>query len=350
LADYYDMLARNAFGRFPAADAGRHAAPRDGRVPQHARQPEARRGNNIRPDENYARELLQLFTVGLVELNSDGTSAQGADGVPLPTYDQSVIEGFANVSPAELRGLGYVRTGPAHAREPDRADAGIPGAALAARKEAAAYSAPPRRTCRPASRRSRTRRRARQHFQSPERRAVHLEAADPEAGDQQPVARYVARVTAKFNNDGTGKARQPGGGGEGHLLDAEARPATAAAATGKVKEPLIRLTSVGARMVRRAANGQYRIGNINAVFGQGPLQSPSVFNFFSPFYARRRDRRPGPRGAELQIATEYLNTTVTNTFYNVHLFLELDGAGCRPTPSSWNLAGGGAGRRLGRRW
>ena len=51
---------------------------------------------NIRPDENYARELMQLFTIGLVELNLDGTPRLDAMGQPIPTYSQPVIEGFAH--------------------------------------------------------------------------------------------------------------------------------------------------------------------------------------------------------------------------------------------------------------
>jgi hypothetical protein len=88
-----------------------------------------------------------------------------------------------------------------------------------------------------------------------------------------------------------------------------------------VKEPLLRLTQLWRAYGAQAANGQYRIGNINAVFGQGPLQSPSVFNFFSPFYAPPGEiSDQGLVAPELQIATEYLNTTVTNTFYNVIFF------------------------------
>jgi hypothetical protein len=52
---------------------------------------------NIRPDENYARELMQLFTIGLVELNADGTPKLDAHNQPIPTYDQAVVEGFAHV-------------------------------------------------------------------------------------------------------------------------------------------------------------------------------------------------------------------------------------------------------------
>jgi uncharacterized protein (DUF1800 family) len=51
----------------------------------------------VSPNENYARELLQLFTIGLTELNQDGTTKMGADGQPTPTYDQTTVEEFARV-------------------------------------------------------------------------------------------------------------------------------------------------------------------------------------------------------------------------------------------------------------
>ena len=51
---------------------------------------------NIRPDENYARELMQLFTIGLVELAIDGTPRLDGAGQPIPTYTQPIIEGFAH--------------------------------------------------------------------------------------------------------------------------------------------------------------------------------------------------------------------------------------------------------------
>jgi uncharacterized protein (DUF1800 family) len=52
---------------------------------------------NVRPDENYARELMQLFSIGLIELNLDGTPKIGADGQPIETYNQSIIEADAHV-------------------------------------------------------------------------------------------------------------------------------------------------------------------------------------------------------------------------------------------------------------
>jgi len=323
LADYYDMLARNAFGDFRQLmqDVTLHPAMGVYLNMLGNQKPDA--ANNIRPDENYARELLQLFTVGLVELNADGTVRTGADGVPLPTYDQSVIEGFANV----FTGWNY---------------AGSVTFAQARRtlaNQVAPMQAYPE-----------------QHSPSPKKLLQYPGATKPNlpAGQSpqqdladaldnifnhpnvgpfiskqliqklvtsNPSPEYVARVTAKFDNDGAGKRGNLAAVVKAILLDVEARPSSVAAATGKVKEPLLRLTQLWRAYGAQAANGQYRIGSINAVFGQGPLQSPSVFNFFSPFYAPPGEiSDQGLVAPELQIATEYLNTTVTNTFYNVIVF------------------------------
>src|SRR5262249_48590828 len=53
--------------------------------------------NGVNPNENYAREIMQLFSIGVWKLNRDGTLQLDADGQPIPTYDQDVIEGSANV-------------------------------------------------------------------------------------------------------------------------------------------------------------------------------------------------------------------------------------------------------------
>src|SRR5205085_7424874 len=57
--------------------------------------PDPTRG--IEPNENYARELLQLFSIGTVKLNLDGTPQLDGMGNPIPSYDQDVVEGFAHV-------------------------------------------------------------------------------------------------------------------------------------------------------------------------------------------------------------------------------------------------------------
>ena len=96
-ADYYDLLSRGAFGDFRQLmeDVTLHPAMGTFLNMLGNRKPDPLR--NIRPDENYARELMQLFSIGLVKLNPDGSVPVNAAGDPFPTYDQSVIEGFAHV-------------------------------------------------------------------------------------------------------------------------------------------------------------------------------------------------------------------------------------------------------------
>ena len=65
-----------------------------------------------------------------------------------------------------------------------------------------------------------------------------------------------------------------------------------------------------------APNGTYQLSGSDVIFGQGPLLSPTVFNFFTPGYAPPGEI--GDRGLvapEMQLANEHLNTSVTNFFY-----------------------------------
>ena len=106
------------------------------------------------------------------------------------------------------------------------------------------------------------------------------------------------------------------------LLDEEARPALHMEIDGKLKEPLLRLTQLYRAYDATSQSGSFQqLFGAYIVFGQGPLQSPSVFNFFSPFYAPPGEIRDSSLVApELEIATEYQNTFVTN-----YLFLQTFG-------------------------
>ncbi len=88
---------------------------------------------------------------------------------------------------------------------------------------------------------------------------------------------------------------------------------------GKLKEPLLRLTQLWRAYNATSASGRYPFGFAYILLGQGPLQSPSVFNFFSPFHAPPGEIRDSSLVApELELATEYLNTLLTNfMFYQV---------------------------------
>ena len=97
LASYYDVLSRNAFGNYRDLIEEITLHPAMGVYLSMLGNEKPNPALNIRPDENYARELMQLFSIGLVELNNDGTERLDSQGQPIPTYDQSIIEGFAHV-------------------------------------------------------------------------------------------------------------------------------------------------------------------------------------------------------------------------------------------------------------
>jgi uncharacterized protein (DUF1800 family) len=322
-SDYYDMLARNAFGDFRKLIEDVTLHPAMGAYLNMLGNQKPDTARNIRPDENYARELMQLFTVGLVQLNLDGTPKLDAQGQPLPTFDQAVVEGMANV----FTGWNYAGAASfANARR-TLANQVLPMQAYPEQHSALAktllqYPGAAKPSL-PAG-------------QAPQQdladaldNIVNHPNVAPFIAKQliqrlvtsNPSPAYVARVATVFNNDGSGRRGNLGAVVRAILLDAEARPATPNATAGKVKEPLLRLTQLWRAYGAKAANGEYRIGNVNAVLGQAPLQSPSVFNFFSPFYAPPGElAAQGLVAPEMQIATEYQNTTVTNTFYNQVFF------------------------------
>ena len=97
MASFYDVLLENAFGNYQdlLIDVSLH--PCMGYYLSHLNNPKENLEENIHPDENYAREIMQLFTIGLNQLNMDGTEILDSDGNPIPTYDNNDIKELAKV-------------------------------------------------------------------------------------------------------------------------------------------------------------------------------------------------------------------------------------------------------------
>ncbi len=106
MADYYDMLLQHAVGNYRDLlyDVSRHAMM--GHYLSHANNPRSDTINGIHPDENYAREIMQLFSIGLIELNNNGTPKLDGQGNEIATYNNNDIKGLAKV----FTGLGYADT------------------------------------------------------------------------------------------------------------------------------------------------------------------------------------------------------------------------------------------------
>lgn len=342
-ADFHDMLARNAFGNYRDLLRDVTLHPAMGVYLSMLGNQKAVAGTNLRPDENYARELMQLFSIGLVELNLDGTVKKDAAGNPVPTYNQDIIEGFARVftgwkwdcpstattctfantrvQVAPVAGYNQVKPMRFYAEQHETGTKRVlsyTGAALANATIPAGQSG------------DKDLADALDNiFNHPNVGPFVAKQLIQKLVTSNPSPAYVQRVAEKFNNDGSNVRGNLAAVVRAILLDTEARSApsgTAVATAGKIKEPLLRLTqfwraydakSNGTNgVIRYGAPVNFSGGSASGVLGQAQGQSGSVFNFFSPFYAPPGEiADQGLVAPEMQLATEFLNTQVTNFFW-----------------------------------
>ncbi len=105
LSNYYDIFINNAFGTYRDVVGAVTFHGIMGDWLSHRGNQKA--GGGLFPDENYAREVMQLFTIGLYKLNDEGVQQLDVNGDALPTYDQDDIREYAQV----FTGLGYAGSG-----------------------------------------------------------------------------------------------------------------------------------------------------------------------------------------------------------------------------------------------
>ena len=97
LAGYLDLLSKDAFGNFRQLLEDVTLSPTMGRYLDMLQNDKEDVATGKNPNENYAREVLQLFSIGLYKLHPDGSLVLDANGLPIATYDQEVVKGFAHV-------------------------------------------------------------------------------------------------------------------------------------------------------------------------------------------------------------------------------------------------------------
>ncbi len=335
-ASYYDLLAQNAFGNFRQLMEDVTLHPAMGVYLSMLGNQKPDTASNIRPDENYARELMQLFTIGLVELNLDGSIRLDGQGKPIPTYDQEIIEGFAHV----YTGWTYAGARNFLLAQPTIQNQTIPMQAYPEQHDTG-----PKRVLSYAGV-ALTQIPAGQTPQQDLDDALDNIFGHPNVAPfiakhliqrlvtSNPSPQYIERVARRFEDDGAGRRGELDAVVKAILLDSEARAAPAGEIVGKLGEPLLRLTrfwrAYGARSESGRLNAQYVPGFI----GQGPLQAPSVFNFFSPFYAPPGEiLDQGLVAPEMQLATEYLSSLITNYFFvQSFCYNTAPVQGCPPVP------------------
>jgi uncharacterized protein (DUF1800 family) len=332
-ADYQDMLGRHAFGNYRDLLQAVSLHPVMGIYLSHRGNLKENPAKGTDPDENFAREIMQLFSIGLYELNLDGTPVVSS-GQPVETYTSDDVTGLARVF------TGFSWAGP------DKSDGRFKGTSSSVAHD-------PNRDILPMQGYPKFHSTSEKRFlgvtipaqSTPDPDASLKIALDtlynhpnvgPFIGKQliqrlvtsNPSPAYVARVARAFNtgrythgqwSTGTGRRGDLRATVAAVLLDPEARDAAKSLdpSFGKVREPVLRLSAF-----LRAFNAQSRSLDWDVrtthdparELAQTPGRSPSVFNFFRPGYVppntRLADR--GLAAPELEIADEvsvvgYLN-------------------------------------------
>ncbi|MEL7426150.1 MAG: DUF1800 family protein [Bacteroidota bacterium] len=297
MANYYDLLHEHAFGNFRDLlyDVSLH--PMMGFYLSHINNPKSDEANNIHPDENYAREIMQLFSIGLFELNPDGTRQLDEDGNPIPTYDNDDIKEFAKIFtglapagywwPWEDFSLYPPEWGSEYNESPATVVTWEPMVAFDNWHEPG-----PKYLLRgqevPAGQTTL------EDINAAIDNLFHHPNVGPFIGKlliqrlvkSNPTPAYVARVTAAFNDNGEGIRGDMQALIRAILTDAEALDCSwaDAPAAGKLKEPLLRYTQ--ALRAFNVYNESGRLWNwgygFDEAVSQGILASPSVFNFYLP--------------------------------------------------------------------
>lgn len=313
LANYYDLLLAHSFGNYRDLLQQVTLSPVMGTYLSHLGNQKADVQNNIRPDENYARELMQLFTIGLYQLNADGSKKLDAADNPIPTYDQPVIEGFARVF------TGWTTAGTTNFLKP-KADFLKPMIPFAA------YHEPGEKhllngVVLPAG----------QTPQQDLKQALDLLFAQPSLPPfiskqliqklvtSNPSPAYVERVAQVFSDNGEGVRGDLAAVVKAILLDEEARSGFSGVARpfGKIREPLLK-TAHSWRVTQSASpSGHIYLRTLADSHNQAPLQSPSVFNFFRPDFSPSATlQQAGLVAPELQLLTASNVLNMQNHLYS----------------------------------
>ena len=315
-AAYYDLLARDAFGNFRQLLEDVTLSPIMGAYLSHLRSPKADEKRGTSADENYAREVMQLFTIGLNELQPDGTYRLGADGLPIPTYDQGTITetakiftGFGFYSPEPKPNFlgarqNYFQPMMLYPEQHDDSAKTIVGGVKIPAKQGG--TADLRMTLDAL-------------FNHPNTGPFICRQLIQRLVTSNPSPAYIYRVSQVFAHNAHGERGDLGAVIRAILVDYEARSPDVLHnfGYGKMKEPLLQATALLRAFDATAANKRYALPNPEGMLGQAVLRSPTVFNFFEPDYVL-----PGPLAAaglhapEYQIFTDTTAISIPNQLRN----------------------------------
>jgi uncharacterized protein (DUF1800 family) len=263
------------------------------------------------PNENYAREILQLFSIGTILLNPDGTPRLDAHGAPLPTYDQPVVDGFTRVF------TGWTFSPPAPLEDRNDDDPLIPGKDTHDTGEKLLLNG----VVLPAG----------QTIQKDLDDAIDNIFNHPNVGpfiSQQliqslvtsnPSPAYVARVVAVFNDNGSGVRGDLKAVVRAIILDREARTNVGSdVVSGHLREPVLLITNILRQFNARSFDGRSNSdGNLNpfsAAMAEDVFTPLSVFSYYRPEYiAPGAGGLLGPEFGTISASTTAARANFVNT-------------------------------------
>ena len=326
MANYYDMLYGHAFGNFRDLLYDISIHPMMGFYLSHINNPKSDVANNIHPDENYAREIMQLFSIGLFELNQNGTRKLDSQGKPIPTYHNEDIKEFAKIFTG-LAPAGYWWPWEDYSwiptewgNEYNESPATIvtwesmvpfdnwhePGVKKLLNGQVVPTGQTTLEDINDA---------IDNLFNHPNVGPFIGKLLIQRLVKSNPTSAYVSRVAATFNNNGNGIRGDMKAVVRAILTDAEAIDCSWMddPHAGKLKEPLLRYTQ--ALRAFNVSNQSGRLWNwgygFDEAVSQGILASPSVFNFYLPEYQPN-----GPIAEEDLFAPEFqIHTSATSINY-----------------------------------
>lgn len=317
---YYDVLLKNSFGNYKDLLMDVTLQPMMGRYLTYFNSPKSNPSENQFPDENYAREVMQLFTIGLSELNQDGTYILNS-GNRIPTYDNDDIAEFAKVFTGLGAGAGLNGVDPFFGLGFSATDTSVPMAMYDDWHEQGAknllngFTIPAGQT----------------GMQDVEAAINHLfnhsnvgpfiaKRLIQRLVKSNPTPQYISAVAGAFNNT-SGIRGDMKSVIRAILLHSEARNCSWVNAPyqGKLREPMVRYFNL-LRQIELDNPDGFDWNNGNEFRGftyQAPLQTRSVFSFYSPDFEPNgpiADEGAGLFGPEFQIDDSYTSLGFINLF------------------------------------
>ncbi|MDB6006211.1 MAG: hypothetical protein JWR15_3198, partial [Prosthecobacter sp.] len=329
MANYYDIFEEHAFGNY--LDILKKVAmhPVMGVYLSHLGNQKANAALNLHPDENFAREVMQLFTIGLWQLETDGSRKTYPVGNPqagqfIPTYSNSDITELARV----FTGLTWSGSTSFNANNLINGDRLHPMMIFDAYHDCGAktllggFSLPARTPSSGGTGSAGT---------ADITAAVTNLFNQPNVGPfvgrlliqrfvtSNPSHAYIGRVAAKFNDNGSGVRGDMKAFIKAILMDPEARdPAMMDSPTfGKMREPFLRVVNLARAFNAASLSGHYPLDQFTLDHQQDPQNSPSVFNFFLPGHSPAGPvTQMGLVAPEFQILNATSAITGANYFFN----------------------------------